>query len=146
MNEPYMLQSKAMNIEMKAEVNIRGAVLLVAISLSIPLSNQTGMRMMEPPIPSIPPMQPAKNPTKSELLKYFSDILSYSFLKTKPSYSFLISDLYCFLKIYLAYLKAMMSRITTTTWLIQLHLGIPIIESKVVPPLMSMAKRHIVRI
>lgn len=103
MNEPYILHKKAMNIDMKAEVKINGAVLLVAISLSIPLSNQTGIKMMEPPIPSIPPMQPALKPTNRELLKYFNDILSYYFLKTNPNYYFLVSDLYCFLKIYLAY-------------------------------------------
>jgi hypothetical protein len=98
MKEPYMLQRRAMNIEMKADVKMRGAVLLVAMSLSMPLSSQTGIRMIEPPIPSIPPMQPAQNPTTRELLKYFNDILSYSFLNTNPSSYFLVSDRYCFLK------------------------------------------------
>ena len=34
--EVYMSHKKAINIEIKAELKMRGAVLLVAISLSIP--------------------------------------------------------------------------------------------------------------
>ena len=91
-----------MNMEMRAEVKIRGAVLLVAISLSIPLSSQIGIKMMEPPIPIIPPIQPAQKPTYKDFEKYLSDILSSSFLKTNPNYSFRMSEQYCFLKIYRA--------------------------------------------
>ena len=102
-NEEYIPAKKAMNIDIKAEVKIKGAVLLVAMSLSIPNSSQTGIRRIEPPIPSIPPIHPAAKPIKRALLKYFKLTLSSSFLKTNPSYSFLISPNRCLINMYLVY-------------------------------------------
>jgi len=50
---------------------MRGAELLEATFLSMPISNQAGTRMIAPPIPNDPPVKPPANPSIIALFKNF---------------------------------------------------------------------------
>ena len=60
--------------DIKAEKNIKGPELEVAIVLSIPEFNHTGTRIIAPPNPSVPPITPAAKP-QSMLFHIFPDVI-----------------------------------------------------------------------
>ena len=85
----YIPESKLTVKEMSAERNIKGGEVLVAVYCPMPISNQTGIRIMAPPRPRLPPTNPAQKPHSIQFLIFYEDILSEAFSKTNPKSSFL---------------------------------------------------------
>lgn len=63
---PFRAETK---IEVKAELKITGPELQDAVSLSILRFSQPGTKIIPPPIPSVPPKTPVKNPNNRSLFK-----------------------------------------------------------------------------
>ena len=77
----YIPESKLTVKEMSAERNIKGGEVLVALVWSIPRFSQTGIRIIAPPRPREPPINPAKKPEIMQFIILLWDILSEGFLK-----------------------------------------------------------------
>jgi hypothetical protein len=61
----------AIIVEIKAELIIKGAELLEAMLLSIPIYNQAGTNIIAPPIPNIPPVKP---PAKPKIIAFLEKV------------------------------------------------------------------------
>jgi len=77
--------------EIKAAKNVIGVDEISAVYSSTSDFNQAGITTIEPPIPKIPTMKPAKKPDIIQFHIFVELILSVYFIKTKPCFCFYAS-------------------------------------------------------